>query len=543
MPWTRETRKASTSFRKDVVPDDQSAVVDFLASRSTHRGLPVERIDTHTAVVFLAGARAYKLKRAVRFDYVDFSTLERRRVSCEREVRLNRRTAPALYRGVLPVCREAGRLTLGGTGTVVEWLVEMNRFDQTKLFDRLAALGTLDLRLMSPLAEAIAGFHMAAERRFDHGGARAMAWVIDGNASGLAEFGKGWIDESLRASVTRDSNAALGRWGDRLDGRRRAGYVRQCHGDLHLGNIVQLNGQATLFDGVEFNDEISCIDVVYDLAFLLMDLWHRRLPHHANTVLNRYLSETDDLEALRVLPLFLACRAAVRAKTSATAGHVQEDPARYHEQMALASEYLASADRFLHPPRPCLVAIGGLSGSGKSTTAMALAPAVGAVPGAIVFRSDEIRKRLCGVPRLEPLGSAGYSEGVSQRVYDTLIDHARTAIGSGHSAIVDAVYALPALRQAIERVAADASVPFVGCWLDAPESTLVARVEGRHDDPSDADAVVIRRQQAQGPGPISWHRIDGSQAPEKVVDAVARAVSRTAPECAEFPTWGECFST
>ncbi len=526
-----------------MITENQSAVVDFLESSSTHGGQAVQRIDTHSAIVFLAGTRAYKLKRAVRFDYVDFSTLERRRVSCEHEVRLNRRTAPALYRGVLPVCRDGNRLTLGGADTVVEWLVEMNRFDQTLLFDRLAALGTLDLRRMPSLAEAIAGFHMAAERRFDHGGARAMAWVVDGNASGLAEFGKGWLDESLRVRVTRDSKTALERCGDLLDGRRRAGFVRQCHGDLHLGNIVLLNGQATLFDGVEFNDEISCIDVVYDLAFLLMDLWHRHLSRHANAVLNRYMSVTGDLEALSVLPFFLACRAAVRAKTSATAGAVQKDPARYHEQMTLANEYLTSADRFLHSARPCVVAIGGFSGSGKSTTAMALAPAIGAAPGAMVLRSDEIRKRLSGLPLFERLGEAAYSDDVSRRVYESLLDHTRQVIRSGHAAIVDAVFALPTLRQAIERVAAEASVPFVGCWLDAPESTLVDRVARRHDDASDADASVIRRQQVQGTGPIGWHRIDASLPSDAVVDAVVKVVVRTAPECAEFPKWGECFSS
>jgi aminoglycoside phosphotransferase family enzyme/predicted kinase len=511
-----------------VITEDQSAVIDFLASPATHGGYPVERIDTHTAIVFLAGVRAYKLKRAVRFDYVDFSTLERRRVACEHEVRLNRRTAPTLYRGVLPVCRQADAMTLDGPGLPIEWLVEMNRFDQELLFDRLASAGKLDLQLMRPLAEVIAGFHMAAEQRFDHGGAAGMTWVVDGNAAGLAEFGKGWLDDSLCARVTTESRESLEQFTSSLDNRRRNGSVRQCHGDLHLRNIVLLDGRATLFDGVEFNDEISCIDVVYDLAFLLMDLWRRRLPVHANAILNGYMWRTDDLSALSLLPLFLACRASVRAKTSATAARVQADTGRRRDLMRQAKEYLVMADRFLHPARPCLIAIGGLSGSGKSTTAMALAPIVGAAPGAIVFRSDEVRKHLLGVPPLQRLGPAGYGSDISRRVYDRLLERARTAIRGGHAAIVDAVYGLPTLRQEIERLASDESVPFVGCWLDAPEAALVARVEARTADASDADSEVVRHQLAQELGPIGWAKIDALQGSEAVVAEVADNIRRIA---------------
>ena len=200
----------------------------------------------------------------------------------------------------------------------------------------------------------------------------------------------------------RRPRAELDRRGALLDARRDADFVRQCHGDLHLRNIVLLDGRPTLFDGVEFNDKISCTDVLYDLTFLLMHLWRRRLPRHANEVWNQYLTDTGDLKGLPLLPLFLSCRAAVRAKTSATAARFQDDAARRRELQDLARKYLTMAEGLLHPARPCLVAIGGLSGSGKSTLALSLAPSVGAVPGAVVLRSDEIRKRLGGVPTLEP---------------------------------------------------------------------------------------------------------------------------------------------
>ena len=512
-----------------MITEDQTAVIEFLAAESTHGGSTVECIDTHASVVFLAGPRAYKLKRAVRFDYLDFSTSERRRAMCEAEVRLNRRTAPTVYRGVVAVTRQNdGSYALGGPGTPVDWLVEMNRFPQEGLFDRLASTGNLDLRLMSPLAAAIAGFHATAEPRTDHGGRAGMSWVVEGNAGGFAEFGQACLEASTASRVTDDCRSELERRAGLLDRRRESGFVRQCHGDLHLRNIVLLDGRPTLFDAVEFNDEIACTDVLYDLAFLLMDLWRRRLPRHANAVLNRYLAETADLD-MSLLPLFLSCRAAVRAKTSATAAELQNDAPRRAELHRLAREYLGMAEQLLHPPGPSLVAVGGLSGSGKSTLALRLAPLIGAVPGAVVLRSDEIRKRLCGVPVLGRLGPEGYSSEVSGRVYATLVERAALIVRGGHSVVVDAVYARAADREIIEGVAAAASVPFIGLWLDAPESVLISRTGQRRNDPSDAEADVVRMQHAQDTGPIQWCRIDAALPEPAVLSSVADRVREQLP--------------
>jgi aminoglycoside phosphotransferase family enzyme/predicted kinase len=509
-----------------MITEDQTQVIDFLASGSTHGGAKVERIETHASIVFLAGERAWKLKRAVRYDYLDFSTVQRRKAMCEAEVRVNRRTAPHIYRGVVAVTRERdGSLALGGTGTPVEWLVEMARFDQEGLFDRLAAREALDLQLMPGLAAAIAQFHRAAQPRFDHGGRSGMARVIDGNAAGFAQEGDGILNPDSCRRGTSASRGALDRHARRLEARREAGLVRECHGDLHLRNIVLLEGRPTLFDAIEFNDDIACIDVLYDLAFLLMDLWRRRLPRHANAVLNGYLTETEDFEGVALLRLFLSCRAAVRAKTTATTAKLQSDPRRCGELQALSRDYLDMAARLLDPPRPCLVAIGGLSGSGKSRLALALAPSLGAVPGALVLRSDEIRKRLLGLSPLTRLGADGYAPEVSRRVYATVAERADAIVRNGHAAIADSVFARRADRDAIEQVAAAAGVPFVGLWLDAPESVLIERVRQRSGDPSDADAAVIRTQLSQDTGPIAWHRIDASAAAELVLDHATTLVS------------------
>lgn len=502
-----------------MITEDQSSVIAFLNSPATHAGAAVERIDTHASILFLAGERAWKLKRAVRYDYLDYSTADRRRAMCEAEVRINRRTAPALYRGVAAITRQAdGLLAIGGAGTPVDWLVEMTRFDQSGLFNQLAEAGVLPLHVMGPLAHAVATFHCMADSRKNRGGWDAMRRIIDGNAVGLQQEGAGILDPVRCARLTTRARFMLDCSGMLVDRRRDDGLVRQCHGDLHLRNIVLLEGQPTLFDAIEFNDDISSIDVLYDLAFLLMDLWRLGLPHHANLLWNRYLAETGDLNGLPLMPVFLSCRAAVMAKTAATAANLQTDVERRLELQALANDCLAIAEAALEPPAPRLIAVGGLSGSGKSTLAMDLAPTIGPAPGAVVIRSDEIRKQLCGAKPLDRLGPEGYTDEISRRVYATLMEHADKVVRGGYTAIADAVFAESGYRGAIQHVAAAAGVPFVGLWLEAPEPVLISRVDGRGPDVSDAGVEVVRRQLAYRVDALRWHRLDASGTRQQVCD-------------------------
>jgi len=284
---------------------------------------------------------------------------------------------------------------------------------------------------------------------------------------------------------------------------------------------VLVDGVPTLFDAVEFNDEIACTDVQYDLAFLLMDLWRRKLPAHASAVWNRYLAHTADWSGIPLLPLFLACRAAVRGKTSATASRLEQNPERRRELEQMAREYVDLAVQLLHPPPPVIVAIGGLSGSGKSTAAAGLAPALGAVPGSVVLRSDETRKRLFGVPAFQHLDPSAYEPQVSERVYETLAKEAEVVVRAGHSVIVDAVHASPRDRERIRRVAADLKTPFFAFWLDAPSATLVHRLIHRQNDVSDADVEVLRRQSTHDLGPLDWCRIEASGSPAGVLRTIA----------------------
>ena len=478
-------------------------------------GGPVERIDTHISAVFLAGQRAYKLKRAVRFPYLDFSTVDKRRRACEMEVAINRRTAPSLYLDAMPVTRDAdGHLALNGDGNAVDWVVVMNRFDQDDLFDRLALTGGLNNRLLEDTAEAIAGFHRDAAVQAGYGGAAATAAIIENNARCFAESAADYFDPKMVARLNDKSRRWANSLTSLLDERRDGGRVRHCHGDLHLRNLVLLDGKPTLFDAIEFSEELAHIDVLYDLAFLLMDLDHRGLRGFGNIVLNRYLDITGDDTGLATMPLFLSMRAAIRAHVSAAA---QEDTPVGRDYMNLALAYL-------DPPPPRLIAVGGLSGTGKSLLARTLAPDIGRPPGARVLRTDVLRKRLAGRNALDRLDQAAYTADMSERTYQALYGAASTLLSAGHSVIADAVFSKPGERHAIEKVAQDHGLPFHGLWLEAQSDALIERVEKRTGDASDATAAVVRHQLTYDLGTLTWTRIDASGEPDKTLRAAQRVI-------------------
>ena len=513
------------------IVQDQSAVAACLADPASHGGEPVTRIDTHGAMVFLAGARAYKVKRAVAYPYMDFSTLKRRAAACRAEVRLNRRTAPEIYLGVAPILRgDDGRLKLGevdaSAGAAIEWAVVMRRFDPAATFDLLAAAGEVTGATMRRIAEAVAALHEGAEVVADANGADPIAAVA---AENIEEFGES-PDLFPAAEVDRLhtlTQATVQAHASLLDNRAETGRVRHCHGDLHLRNICLFQGRPTLFDAIEFNDGLARIDVFYDLAFLLMDLDRGGMGGFANQVANRYLERTGDYGGLALVPLFLSLRAAVRAKVGASMAAVQSDPIARADLRAAAVGNFRRAAAYLEPASPVLVAVGGLSGTGKTTLARGLAPALGAPPGAVVLRSDVIRKQLAGVDESVTLADAAYGPESSARVYAELYRRAAEVIGAGHGAVADGVFAEPAERARIERVAHDAGVGFVGLWLETDPAILKRRVADRHGDASDAGVAVVDRQLAYRLGPIGWHRIDAADDKHRIL-AAARETVRAA---------------
>lgn len=506
--------------------DAQGAVIRWLAAPATHGGGAVRRVDTHGAVVVLAGDRAWKLKRAVRFPYMDFSTVERRRDACRAEVATNARTAPSLYLGAVPIVPDADggfRFADAAEGDrAVDWVVSMRRFDEATLFDRMAAEGRLEAAHVRALADAVAAFHAAAAPRPGAGGPDAVAWVLDDNVAEMAAMAD-VLDPARVERLAALSRAAFAAHRDLIDARSRSGRVRACHGDLHLRNVCLVDGRPVPFDGIEFNAALSDVDVWYDTAFLLMDLDHRGLRLLANVGLNAYVEATGDVEGLALLPLFLSMRAAVRAKVLATAARAGSGGGGAGAE---ARAYLDRALACLDPVPARLVAVGGLSGTGKTTVARAVAPAIGRSPGAVVLRTDRIRKDLAGVAETERLPAEAYGPGTAARVYAALAATAARVLATGQSVVADGVHARPGERAAIGAVAAAAGVAFDGLWLETDATTAAARVTARRGDASDADAAVVRVQATYDTGPIDWTRVSADGPPDAVI---ARAEAALAP--------------
>lgn len=509
--------------------ESQSEVVAFLSAlQADAPNGEAQLIQTHISIIVLRGDTVWKLKRALKLPYVDFSTPALREAACRQEVSLNRRTAPTLYEGVRRITREAdGRLALDGQGSLVDAVVQMRRFDENTLFSNLAAAGKLDRTLLTELARSIAAFHASAEIVTALKGSDAIETVLtlsEQCAEMVPVFGAPAVDQLWSAL-----RAELDRHRERLDARGRAGRIRRCHGDLHLRNICLVDGRPTLFDCIEFNETISSIDVLYDLAFLLMDLWHAGLRAEANWVMNRYLDESDESDGLPLLAFFMALRASIRAQVLATQAETPGTPDR-DATIAEASSYLNLALELLTPADPRLVAVGGLSGSGKSTVAAAIAHCLGTAPGARILASDRIRKKLAGVTAETTLPPEHYTREASRQVYDTLYQRAAGTLAIGHSVIVDAVFSLPEERQRIAQCATRADVPFQGVWLVADPSVLLERVQARRNDPSDATQDVVKAQLERPVGTMDWSTVPTSDGPAATAENV-RAMLAIARPC------------
>jgi aminoglycoside phosphotransferase family enzyme/predicted kinase len=471
--------------------------------RSYPRGADrVELIETHISRVFLAGEYAYKVKKPVALAFLDFSTLEARRFYCEEELRLNRRTAPELYVRVVPITEGPGGVRVAGDGEPVEYAVEMRRFPQEALADSLARRGELGSERIDAIAAAVADFHAAISAAADESGHGTPERVT---AKALATFAQ--LDAFVTDAAAVKALVELREWtvreGERLRevfaARRRDGFVRECHGDLHLGNIAFLDGKPVLFDCIEFDPALRWIDVMNEVAFLVMDLLEHGLSAAAWRFLNAYLETTGDYAGARVLRYYLVYRAMVRALVAGIREHQPGNAAaqgRAHREFAT---YVALARSLSVPGRPALMLMHGLSGSGKTTVSQGLLEKLGAVR----VRSDVERKRLHGLPAgartHTELRGGIYAPESTRLTYDRLKNAARGVVESGYRAIVDAAFLRRAERGAFRDLARDAGAAFLIAWCEAPVDALRERIAGREraaSDASDAGVAVLEVQLA-----------------------------------------------
>lgn len=512
-----------TSAKEDRQIDSQANVIAFLGNGGLNDGKP-KRIDTHIASIFLTPGRAWKIKRAVRFGYLDFTTADKRKAALEEELRLNRRTAPDLYIAIHAITGDTtGRLTIDGDGNAVDWVLEMRRFPDGALLSDRADAGLLTPPVILQLADEIQAFHSSTDISLTANGGVAFRNVVEGNISSMESFPDILAPHEVEALAAKQRVLST-QFMPLLNARGKAGRIRHGHGDLHLGNIALIDDEPTLFDCLEFSAELATVDVLYDLSFLLMDLWQRGLRNEANMVFNRYLDlSPEDENAVALMPLFLSVRAAIRSHVMAAQSMRNGGDMKLAER---ARTYLRLSADFLDPAPPHLVAIGGLSGTGKSTLARSIAHLIGAPPGARILRSDVLRKRIAGVPPETRLTSEHYSRSQGRKVYHLLETLAADALAQNHAVIADAVFADKAERATIESVANVANVPFDGLWLEASESDRAERIAARPTDASDADVALVRVQAAFDIGELGgWRSLSVSGSLQETVAAAISALA------------------
>jgi len=490
------------------VPACQAEIAAFL--QSVTGGPPVE---THISAVFVGRDDVLKLKKAVRLPFLDFSTLAARREMAFRELQLNRIAAPGLYRDVQAIVRTGCELHLAPSDAhgALDYVVRMARVPGGDFLDAIASRRALTPSLLDALGDAVADLHARLPPVQGWDSPAGMRAIIFGNAE--AARGAGLASDTINQWL-RGALAELKRIAPALASRATTGHVRRAHGDLHLGNVCLWQGRPTAFDMLEFDDALATIDLGYDLAFLLMDLEFHAGRASANRVMNRYLARTGDTSLLVGLPCFLSVRAMVRAHVQAARGATAE-----------AASYLRAAHAALQPAPSLIVAIGGLQGSGKSTLARALAPELGRPPGALIVRSDEIRKRLHNAPPEQKLPPSAYTQDANARVNTAMLEAAEAGARAGQAVIIDSTFLHAPLRHGLEAAARRAKMPFVGIWLTADMATMLQRVAARDRDASDAGPDVLRAATAVDPGPIAWRTIPADDA-DVALAAVRAEIAR-----------------
>lgn len=479
-------------------PTEHEALVQSLMdpARWPDGGGARRRIDTHISTVVLAGELAYKIKKPLDLGFLDFLSLDARERACHEELRLNSRLAPEIYQAVCAITGDVGRPRIDGKGEVIDWAVRMRRFDPDAILSNLVP--ALDSALITTLAERIAGFHASVavcDPAQPYGDLEAVTVPMTENLELIRRaVSRAAADLEPLVAWTAAQRSALA---SAVSRRKAEGHIRECHGDLHLGNVALIDGEAVVFDAIEFNPGLRWIDTINDVAFMTMDLQERGRSDLAYGFLDRYLQVSGDYEALSLLRFYEVYRALVRAKIAAIR-HGQSDLDE-HERARVGEElaaYLAFAHRLIRPPRGAILITRGLSGSGKSHVSAGLPQRLPAVR----LRSDVERKRLLGVAATEDATAAGaYASEVTHQTYARLLALAEQVAASGYVAVVDATFLKAAQRGLFQDLAAGLGLPFAIIDCAAPVEVLRERIvarAGRADNVSDADLAVLEGQRA-----------------------------------------------
>ncbi len=465
-----------------------------------HDVTSVTCIETHISMVFLTGKYAYKVKKPVNLGFLDFSTLKQRKRLCHEELRLNRRLCPEIYLGVVAITEENGAVTVEGNGHIVEYAVKMLQFDRSQELDLLLKKNRLTFLHIDLISTIVAEFHQAltpSPPESPYGAPALILKTVLNNFSRI-ETESCSDDERLKLERLKTWTAgAHSRLSTMFDERKRRGFIRQCHGDMHTGNMVLRNSGICIFDCIEFNPELSVIDLFSEIAFFIMDLEHRSHPELAWRFLNAYLSVTGDYDGLKLLRFYCVYRAMVRAKVTAIRLRQEHEPREKKLTHKEHLSFVALAERYTDARQPVLIMTRGVSGSGKTTLASTLA---GLLP-AVHCRSDIERKRLFGLKAgdrsREHEKTTMYSEASTRQTYARLLEIARTSLGAQYNVIVDATFMTGDSRKPFFRLAKEKQCPVVMLNCTAPIATLEARVVERSvkgSDASEAGIEVLHKQ-------------------------------------------------
>ena len=458
-------------------------------------------IETHISWVILTGTYAYKIKKPVDFGFLNFTDLASRKHFCEEELRLNQRMAPDLYLRVVPITGSVDAPVIDGDGEPIEYLLQMREFPQTQLMAEVQARGELTDAHIDALAEQIARFHqntprVAAEHPLNS--AEAIVAPMRQNFEQIRPLLSEQADLQQLDALHDWTETNIARLQPLLQQRAQQGFIRECHGDLHLGNATIIDGKVVLFDCIEFNEPFRLIDIASDAAFLAMDLEDRGLKCQARRFFNGWLEHTGDYAALELLNLYKAYRALVRAKVSLFRLHQEQDPVQRRVTLRQYRSYANLAESYSAIPSRFLAITHGVSAVGKSQVALRLVEAL----GAIRLRSDIERKRLHGEqsePLADQLDAGIYSEQASEATYLRLHSLAGAALNAGFSVVIDATYLKQLYRQAAWQVAESTGVPFMILSCEAPDAVIeqwLTQRQAEGGDPSDATMAVIKAQQA-----------------------------------------------